>query len=351
MTLIRVSTYLALYLFMVCMLPLHAAQLQKPAGKVNGRQDVAETKVHQDAFDAGGQGPRLILIPAGNFLMGSPEEEAGRYANEGPQHKVVFEKPFFLGLTEVTVGQFRRFVEATGYKTDGERNTGSFMRDDSIKFGKWRLRKEVNWRQNHEGKPSLDENPVVHVSWYDAQAYLAWLSKESGKTYRLPSEAELEYSNRAGSGGQFWWGESSPMEKLVNIRGDKDKAVANPLTWKHTPIERQYAFNEGDTPEIFEGYGDGFHGLAPVGNFSANPFGLYDTAGNVWEWVQDCWHENYNGAPSDGSAWVDNKKCGKRIVRGGSFYCYPRHVRSANRWERWPEFRNMYIGFRVARDL
>ena len=283
--------------------------------------------------------------------MGSPIGESGRYADEGPQHKVTFKKPFYLGLTEVTVGQFRRFVKATGYRTDGERNTGSFIRDASAKQAGWRLRSEVNWRLDHEGKPSPDENPVVHVSWYDAQAYLSWLSKETGQVYRLPSEAETEYSNRAGSKGQFWWGEDSPTENLANIRGDKDKAVANPRTWEKTPIEVQYAFREGKTPEVFEGYGDGFHGLAPVGNFSVNPFGLFDTAGNVWEWVQDCWHNDYNGAPSDGSAWVDNEKCGTRIARGGSFYCFPRHVRSANRWGRWPEFRNMYIGFRVARDF
>jgi len=350
MILIRLLPYIAILPLIGCTAPLLDVQGQKPAAMASKHQGVVEKHQHQDTLASGGYGPRLILIPEGHFLMGSPEGEPGRYTNEGPQHEVSFERPFYLGLTEVTVGQYRRFVKATGYLTDGERNTGSYIRDDTVERGPWRLRPEINWRMDHEGNPSHDDNPVVHVSWYDAQAYLAWLSKETGKIYRLPSEAELEYGNRAGSGGQFWWGESTPAEKLVNIRGDKDKLVANPRTWEHTPVEIQYAFKEGDTPEIFEGYGDGFHGLAPVGSFSPNPFGLFDTTGNVWEWVQDCWHNDYIGAPTDGSAWVDKENCAMRIVKGGSFYCFPRHMRSANRWERWAEFRNMYIGFRVARD-
>lgn len=307
--------------------------------------------VIQDSLEAGGDGPKLIKIPAGQFIMGSPDDEPGRYEDEGPQHLVTFSKAFYLGLTEVTVGQFRRFVEETGYQTDGERNTGSFLRHESHPNSDWRLRKDINWRMDHEGKPSLDENPVVHVSWNDAQAYLKWLSVETGKHYRLPSEAELEYANRAGSKGQYWWGEGSPRERLANIRGDRDKAVANPATWERVPREVQYAFAEGDTPDLFKDYGDGYHGLAPVGNFKANPFGVHDTAGNVWEWVEDCWHNNYIGAPTDGSAWIEGGACYQRIVRGGSYYCYPRHMRSANRWPNWQEMRSMYIGFRVARDL
>jgi formylglycine-generating enzyme required for sulfatase activity len=320
-------------------------------GTANTQASTPETnekREWQDGLPGGGQGPSLVQIPTGRFLMGSPKSEPGRYADEGPQHEVVFNQPFLLGKTEVTVGQFRAFVEATGYKTDAEKNTGSFLREPET--GYWRLKDGINWRFDHAGKVSQDDNPVVHVSWQDAQAYVHWLSKETGQQYRLPSEAEIEYANRAGSQQPYWWGNGSPPVNTANIKGDQDYRVANPRVWEHTSAEQSYAFNEGETPIFFQDYGDNYHGLAPTGNFSPNPFGLYDTTGNVWEWVQDCWHENYEGAPTDGSAW-EMGSCEERIVRGGSFYCYPRHVRSANRWRRWPEFRNMYIGFRVARDL
>lgn len=322
-------------------LPLHMA-VSAPA--------LAEAQSLQEALSDGGLGPQLVLVPAGRFLMGSPENEPGRYADESPLHPVDLARPFYLGRTEVTVAQYRRFVHATGYQTDGERDSGSFIRDPRIVEGRWRLRRAVNWRLDHEGRPSDDNNPVVHVSWNDAQAYLRWLSAQTGQRYRLPSEAELEYANRAGSRGLYWWGEGTPVHRLVNIRGDKDESVANPVTWERTQREYEYALAEGDTPLLFEDYTDGVHGLAPVGSFSLNPFGLHDTAGNVWEWAEDCWHDNYENAPADGSAWVEQDGCESRVVKGGSFYCFPRHMRSANRWARWADFRNMYIGFRVARD-
>lgn len=322
----------------------------EPVADAIKRQNLVEAKPHRDMLRSGGVGPQITLIPAGQFMMGSPQSEVGRYNNEGPQHVVNIARPFLLGVTEVTLAQFRHFVESSNYETDGERNSGSFLRDPDAERGRWRLKQDVNWRFDHEGKLSREENPVVHVSWNDAQAYLAWLSRETGERYRLPSEAELEYANRAGSQGAYWWGEGAPLKQLANIRGDGDEAVANPLTWKHTGQELGFLRRVGDLPLTFKSYSDGFNGLAPVANFSANPFGLFDTAGNVWEWTQDCWHFNYRKAPTDGSAWVE-KICDHRVVRGGSYYCFPTHVRSANRWSRWPEFRNMYIGFRVARDL
>ncbi len=320
-------------------------------GKENGQQSLEAGQVHRDGLPGGGSAPELVLIPAGEFMMGSPSDESGRYADEGPQHRVKIAQPFLLGRTEVTVAQFRAFVEASSYQTEGEKNTGSFLRDASAEGGKWHLHKDINWRLDHEGKPSRGDNPVVHISWNDAQAYLRWLSAQSRQHYRLPTEAELEYANRAGSTGSYWWGEGSPLERLVNVRGDKDESVANPLTWERTQQEYNLVLADGDTPLVFAQYGDGYHGLAPTGQFASNPFGLFDTAGNVWEWVEDCWHANYEGAPNDGSAWVRDKPCETRVVRGGSFYCFPRHMRSANRWGRWAEFRNMYIGFRVARDV
>lgn len=349
------TIYKAIFLLFFVLLSGCASQLTGeskpvPAEKAIEQQNLVVGKPHRDELQSGGVGPDVVLIAAGQFMMGSAEDEVGRYSNEGPQHVVNFARPFLMGKTEVTMAQFRQFVEATSYKTEGERNSGSFLRDASAEWGRWQLKQDVNWRLDHEGKPSRDDNPVVHVSWNDAQAYLEWLSEETGKRYRLPSEAELEYANRAGSNASYWWGEGTPPEKLANIRGDGDEAVANPLTWEHTGQEIGFLHELGDLPATFKNYSDGYHGLAPVANFSANPFGVFDTAGNVWEWAQDCWHYDYNKAPADGGAWVE-KKCDERVVKGGSFYCFPTHVRSANRWSRWPEMRNMYIGFRVARDL
>lgn len=291
----------------------------------------------------------MVIVPAGRFVMGSPENESGRYANEGPPHHVTFDRPFALGLHEVTVGEFRRFVEASGYVTRAEGGEGSFFRDPAS--GEWRLEPTLNWRFDSAGRPAVDALPVVHVSWDDARAYARWLSAQSGAHYRLPSEAELEYANRAGSRSAFPWGEGAPPTPLANIKGEKDRAVTAPHLWPHTADEERYALREGETPRYFHGYGDGFGAPAPVASFPPNAFGLHDTAGNVWEWAADCWHADYHGAPADGSAWLEGGDCAQRVVRGGSWYCYPRHIRAANRWARWPIFRNMYIGFRLARDL
>ncbi len=283
--------------------------------------------------------------------MGSPDNETGRYENEGPLHPVTLPGPYLLGKTEVTVGQFRRFIENTGYRTDAEKAHGSFLRD--ARSGQWRLVRGVNWRHDHTGAPAADDMPVVHVSWRDAQAYVQWLSAQTGHTYRLPSEAELEYANRAGTQTRFWWGDGSPQLLVANLRGEIDLSAFPAKLRQPTPGEYNYVVHDGPTELYFENYGDGHTGAAPVGSFAPNPFGLYDTTGNVWEWTQDCWHDDYTGAPTDGSAWTFRNKgqCRTRVLRGGSWYCFPRHLRSANRYSESLDFRNMYIGFRVARDL
>jgi formylglycine-generating enzyme required for sulfatase activity len=303
----------------------------------------------EDRLRDGSAGPQLVVVPAGIFEMGSPHDEHGRYADEGPLHKVYFARPFALGHTEVTVGQFRKFVESTGYVTSAERGEGSLLREANS--GDWRLREEINWRHDQSGSPAEDHLPVVHVSWQDAQAYIKWLSGQTGEQYRLPSEAEFEYANRAGSQTAFWWGGYSPPVQVANLRGEIDvrmmpKAIRTPLE-----TEVEYVLREGPTPLVFHNYNDDAPGVSPVASYRPNAFGLHDTTGNVWEWTQDCWHENYEGAPADGRAWVEGNRCGERVIRGGSWYCFPRHARSANRWAERRFFRNMYIGFRVARDL
>ena len=291
--------------------------------------------------------PKMILVPQGEFIMGSSWDEPGRYPDEGPQHKVVFKKPFFMAATPVTVAQFRHFVDASGYITEAEKNRFTLIRNPIN--GDWEETEGKNWRHDNRGNISQDNNPVVHVSWHDAKAYINWLSKQTGRKVRLPSEAEMEYANRAGSTTRYWWGNDTPQSPVANLKGEHD-VPENDLTWYPTPKERQFAYDHGYTPFLFENYGDNYWGISPVASFAANPFGLYDTSGNVWEWAEDCWHGSYHGAPEDGSAWIKNGACEYRVVRGGSYYCFPRHVRSANRWKLQQNYTGMYVGFRVVAD-
>jgi len=302
----------------------------------------------QETLSTGDSGPKMVLIPEGKFMMGSPATEIGRYEDEGPQHNVVFSNPFYLSQTPITVAQFRTFIETSGYVTAAEKYRWSEWRNPDT--GEWEQNPKLNWRYNHRGKLNGDDYPVVHISWDDAHAYTNWLSKQTGRNYRLPSEAEMEYANRAGTDTVFWWGNDNPQQKTANLKGQLD-IPDNDKTWYPTPQERQYAYAHGYTSFFFEGYGDGYWGPSPVASFKANPFGLYDTTGNVWEWTADCWHGSYHGAPEDGRPWYEDGSCTYRVVRGGSYYCFPRHVRSANRWTLPKEYRGMYVGFRVAMTI
>lgn len=305
------------------------------------------TEVLRERISSEVDGPKMVLIPKGEFIMGSPQSEKGRYENEGPQHKVIFKHDFYLAQTPITVGQFRYFVESTGYKTLAEQRGWSNMR--SPETGEWEESAGINWRHNNRGQVSKDNLPVVHVAWDDAMAYVKWLADKTGKPYRLPSEAEFEYANRAGSTTIYWWGNNAPIKKVANLKGEFD-IPENDKTWYPTPQERQHAFSQGYTPFLFKGYGDGYWGIAPVASFKPNNFGLYDTTGNVWEWTADCWNSSYHGAPTDGSARDNFGVCELRVLRGGSYYCFPRHIRSANRWAQYKSHSMMYTGFRVARD-
>ncbi|MGD8639678.1 MAG: formylglycine-generating enzyme family protein [Gammaproteobacteria bacterium] len=307
-----------------------------------------QPSVIQEPVGDGMRAPKMVLVPAGEFMMGSPRHEDGRYEDEGPQHKVTFSDPFYLAQTPVTVGQFRDFVQATDYRTAAEQHGWSGWRNPVT--GEWEKNPELNWRYNHRGELNGDDYPVLHVSWDDANAYAQWLSEQTGHTYRLPSESEMEYANRAGTTTAYWWGNGNPGQQIANLKGEQD-IPENDKTWFPTPGERQYAYAHGYTPFFFEDYGDGYWGPSPVASFKGNAFDLHDTTGNVWEWTADCWHGSYHGAPDDGSAWIENGVCTHRVVRGGSYYCFPRHVRSANRWKQRKEYRGMYIGFRVARDI
>jgi formylglycine-generating enzyme required for sulfatase activity len=239
--------------------------------------------------------PEMVMVPAGGFTMGSLANEQGRFEDEGPQHSVTIGRPFAAGRFAVT------FEEWDACLADGGCN-GYQPKDEG--WGRGR-------------------RPVVNVSWNDAAQYVAWLSKKTGKPYRLLSEAEREYVTRAGTTTPFWFGSS-----IVTSQASYDGSYAygKGLKGEH----RQMTF--------------------PVDSFPPNPAGLYQVHGNVWEWVEDCFHENYAGAPSDGSAWTSGD-CSRRVMRGGSWVTPPRDLRSAGRGRVASDYRVGSIGFRVARTL
>ncbi len=288
-------------------------------------------QIISDELSSGGKAPEIIVIAQGSFLMGSQSYSG----NEKPQHRVTIEHGFGLGTREVTVADFRLFIERSGYRTAAERKGSSSIYDEAA--GRLSSKSGVNWQHDYKGKKAKPEMPVLHVNHYDAREYTNWLASETGKGYRLPSEAEYEYVACAGGIGSYWWGEGSPTEAVENLTGDRD----------HSPGKRKWTTS-------FKKYGDGHWGPAPVGSIGegelVHPMGIYDIAGNVSEWVEDCWHQNYIKAPVDGSAWV-NPGCNRRVVRGGYWASSPKQSRAAMRISAKAETFGPVVGFRIARDL
>jgi len=278
-------------------------------------------------------GPEMVLIAGGTFQMGSPQDEAGRDSDEA-EHTVTIGKPYAIGRCEVTRGEFSRFVAATGYRTSAEKGEG--CKRWNAAANQVEQDKNLNWR-NPGSKPYDDSHPVVCVSWDDAQEYIKWLNADLGLpagTYRLPSEAEWEYAARAGSQTAYFWGAAQPCG-FANGADQTAQQTDSELIGKNW---------------TFAACSDGYAFTAPVGRFLPNGFGLYDTAGNAWEWVQDCYHDNYQGAPGDGSAW-QQKDCKLRALRGGSWDSGPSSLRSANRNRSRPDGAVDSTGFRLARTL
>ena len=234
--------------------------------------------------------PRMIVVPKGHFMMGSPNDEKDRWPNEGPQHLVTIANAFAVSVYDITFDDWDACVRVGGCPREGGANDNSWGRKNQ---------------------------PVINVNWDDAQAYVRWLSRMTGKKYRLLSEAEWEYAARAGTTTAFYWGNELDTKNANCYR-----------------CENQWSKLQ----------------TSPVGSFEHNPWGLYDMAGNVWQWVQDCFNADYNGAPTDGSAW-ETGDCEKHIVRGGSWYYYPVDPRSAYRYGDKKDDRNYNNGFRVARTL
>jgi len=249
--------------------------------------------------------PVMRPIPAGQFTMGSSNSEAGRYDDEDPQHQVKL-AAFQLAEAELSFKQWERCVQAKACRQVEDQDWGR------------------------------GERPVINVSWDDAQSYIAWLNRRlqlSGDAaYRLPSEAEWEYAARAGTTTAYYWGEA----KQCGYANGADQSLRQDKDWSY-----------GDS-WTYADCVDGYAYTAPVKRFQPNPFKLYDMSGNVWEWVQDCYHDNYQGAPGDGSAW-QSKDCEQRALRGGSWVYEPSLLRSANRsWGR-PDAAVNNTGFRLAR--
>jgi len=313
---------------------------QTPKG-TQTRRGAGEQAPNERVVDLGGGVKMgLVLIPAGTFTMGStgadikavvakwPDTKEEFLANEKPAHKVTISKSFHMGKYEVTVGQFRRFVEATGYKTDAEKGTlfkGAFVVAD----GPGKLAGDASWR-NPYFKQS-DEHPVVCVSWDDARALVDWLNatdkaKPAGSTYRLPTEAEWEYGCRAGTTTWYQWGDDPDKGKGWCNAGD--------LTAKKT-FPDWTVFN----------WDDGYLYTAPVGSFKANAFGLHDMHGNVLEWCGDWYGPYKEGDQTDPTGSGEGEF---RVVRGGSWYLYPWNLRSALRLGDHPVNRYSVIGFRVV---
>ena len=267
-------------------LPAIAAPARRPVGAV-----------FRDPLRGGGQGPEMVVLPTGSFRMGFPVSVAGRHSNQVPARTVTISRPIAMGRYEVTFADYDRFADVDSRRT-------------------WPA--DRGWGRGRR--------PVINVSQEDAKVYAAWLSAQTGKPYRLPSESEWEYAARAGTSTRYSWGDGITHED------------AN--------------YGKGECCDGWASGRDKWVNTAPVGSFEPNAFGLYDMHGNVYEWVEDCWHDNYKGAPIDGSARTSG--CGanvRAVLRGGSWDSDPRYLRSAFRLRDMPSYRIDNYGFRLVQDL
>ena len=302
-------------------------------------------------------GMSFVKVPAGEFLMGSDESanrQAGafptlpksrfeRLDDEKPLHRVRISRAFWMSRHELTVGQFRRFVEASGYVPESIADgTGGYgynraydpattVRGDAFEGRNPRY----SWR--NPGFAQGDDHPVVNVTWFDATACAQWLSKTEGKIYRLPTEAEWEYAARAGTRTRYHSGDDpQSLLQVANIF-DADSA-------RHWPQWQAMAL-QGD-----DGKGDGYAFTAPVGSFAPNAWGLFDMHGNAWEWVSD-WHADdyYAHSPTDDPQGPATGEV--RVRRGGSWHTWAFYARSAYRNWNAPDTRYTLVGFRLVREL
>jgi formylglycine-generating enzyme required for sulfatase activity len=308
LTVSRVTRALALVKPMVVAKPKPKPERSPPAVKyrppptVVKKREPAKKQAQLGVAQYNTLGMKLTGIPAGDFLMGSYEsaeqvaraflrEQPNTFYNEHPLRRVMINRGFFMGTTEVTVGQFRAFVNATGYRTQKEKGEMGGAAT-SVKFDD-----SSTWR-SPVGQPANDRHPVAVVTYNDAVAFCQWLSRKEGKTYRLPTDAEWEYAARAGTKTRFWNGNSiRKLTEVANIPDASHFRVSSTIK----ADELGYAYSDGD---------DGFASFAPVGSFRANPWGLHDVHGNVWEWC----------TVADLSSLRLNDTYNVAVIRGGCFY-------------------------------
>ncbi len=276
--------------------------------------------------------PEMVVIPAGEFMMGGEGGEEGR--PEWPVHPVTIAKPFALGVMEVTVAQYSRFIDESGHTPSV--NCRAF---DPEAFGMSSNLAGTYLNPGPGAGDGQDSMPASCISWMDAKAYVAWLSGKTGKAYRLPSEAEWEYAARAGSATDYAWGDKAEGGCSVANTLDEDGHKAWFGTDKGAAV--QYAQCS-----------DGFAGAAPVGSLDANAFGLHDMIGNVWEWTEDCYIAPYpEDTPTDQTAYFSAEDCARHAVRGGSWITEPFRNRPAWRGRDPVDQVSWIFGMRVARDL
>lgn len=277
--------------------------------------------------------PELAVVPPGQFTMGSAPDAVERDADTGesPGIALSFARPFLIARREITVGEFRRFVEATGWK--------AVLGCRVWLGGQWVQDRDRSWRDPGFGAAPRDDEPVVCVSWDDARAYAEWLGKESGKRYRLPSEAEWEYVARGGTSFPRYWGERDSRED-----------VALSLACDHANVYDSSAVDAQRFPWPNARCSDRAPALAPVGQYKSNAFGVFDIIGNAREWVMDCFTASYAGRPLDARAWTWQGGCELKGVRGGSWASRPRDARAPARGAEPTSHRQSDLGFRVVRD-
>jgi formylglycine-generating enzyme required for sulfatase activity len=244
--------------------------------------------------------PEMVVVPAGRFIMGASESETGSTADERPQHTVNFTQPFGVGQFPVTMSEWDACVAAKGC---------SYRPSDQ------------SWGRGTQ--------PVINILWDDAKEYVAWLSRTTGRTYRLLSESEREYVARAGTKTAYWWGEQFEPTQANSALGSRLLSSASTSDLQQ-PIARART--------------------VPVQSFAPNPWGLFQVHGNVYDWVEDCRHDNYDGAPSDGSAWASGN-CNGHVLRGGAYSRNIQTARSAARIWSGSSNRIIYMSVRVARTL
>lgn len=275
--------------------------------------------------------PEMVEIPAGCFQMGSPGGEAGHDMDER-QHQVCLEG-FRLAKYEVTVGDFQRFVAATQYQTDAERDAGGepgcWAYEQDSESGSWAYRAGSSWRRPSRHQEKRADHPVACLSWHDVQVYLAWLNHETGEDYRLPTEAEWEYAARAGTRAARYWGDAP----------DVACRYANVADLTRLPADGNWTHRHACT--------DGHAFASPVGRFEPNPWGLHDMLGNVWEWTCSLYDQDYLG---EERLCASADRDGARVMRGGSWGNDARWVRSAARFWDSPKSRGSYLGLRLALD-